>query len=117
AASDTEPTDSTPVAPTIGLEAVPTYRGDAARNGVMPGPGPIADASLRWKLTADGPIRSMPVVAGGLVYLAADSGSLYALDLATGRQLWLAHASTSNLSTPDIVGGMLIMKTADGLRA
>ena len=116
-ASSAAPSDSTPVATTIGLEDVPTYRGDAARNGVMPGPGPIADASLRWKLTADGPIRSMPVVAGGLVYLAADSGSLYALDLATGRQLWLAHASRSNLSTPDIVGGTLIVGTADGLRA
>jgi outer membrane protein assembly factor BamB len=103
----------------VGLAAdVPTYRGNAARNGSMPGPGPIADASLRWKLTADGPIRSTPVVAAGVVYLAAGSGSLYAVDLVTGRQRWLVHASTSNLSTPDIVGDTVIVGTVDdGLRA
>ena len=83
----------------------------------MPGPGPIANARMAWKLTTDGPIRSAPVVAGGMVYVAAGSGSLYAIDLATGRQRWLAHASTSNLSTPDIVAGAVLVGTADGLRA
>ena len=96
---------------------VPAYRGNAARTGMMPGPGPIDDARVAWKLTADGPIYSAPVVAGGMVYVAAGSGSLYAIDLATGRQRWLAHASTSKLSTPDVVGGAVLVGTADGLQA
>lgn len=80
----------------------------------MPGPGPIATAAVRWTVTADGPIRSTPVVSGGVLYVAADSGSLYALDLVTGRQQWLALAShSSNLSTPDVVGGMVLVGTAD----
>jgi outer membrane protein assembly factor BamB len=107
------PNGSASIETEVGLADVPTYRGNAARNGVMPGPGPIADARLRWKLTADGPIRSTPVVAAGVVYLAAGSGSLYAVDLATGRQRWLVHASTSNLSTPDIVDDTVIVGTVD----
>ena len=83
----------------------------------MPGPGPIANARMGWKLTTDGPIRSAPVVAGGVVYVAAGSGSLYAIDLVTGEEQWLVHASTSNLSTPDIVAGAVLVGTADGLRA
>lgn len=106
-------------APTMTMRAdVPTYRGNAARSGVMPDPGPVADPSVRWKLELDGPIHSSPVVAADVVYVATDSGSLYALDLATGRQRWLVHASTSALSTPDIVDGMVLVGTeTDGLRA
>jgi outer membrane protein assembly factor BamB len=111
-------TAGAPGSPGSGFGAdVPTYRGNAARTGMMPGPGPIADARLDWKLTTDGPIHSAPVIAGGMVYLAAESGSLYAIDLATGRQRWLAHASTSQLSTPDVVGGAVLVGTADGLQA
>jgi len=93
---------------------VPTYRGNAARNGMMPGPGPIADAHLRWKLTADGPIRSTPVVAAGVVYVAAGSGSLYALDLATGAQRWAFGAGGAVTRSPAVDGGLVYVGAAGG---
>src|SRR5207237_6914517 len=47
---------------------VPTFRGDVARTGRMPGPPPAVTPSVRWELHADGPLTSAPVVSRGTVY-------------------------------------------------
>jgi outer membrane protein assembly factor BamB len=42
----------------------------------------------RWNYQAGGPVHSSAVIADGVVYVASLSGTLAALDLKSGRQLW-----------------------------
>jgi outer membrane protein assembly factor BamB len=72
----------------VGTSDVPSYRGDSARTGVMPGPGPSAQPRVTWKFQADSPIRSSPTVVGGTVFVAAEDGLVLALELSTGRERW-----------------------------
>lgn len=67
---------------------VPGYRGDSARTGVMPGPGPRAEPQLVWQFQADASIRSSPAVVGESVFIASTDGVVHALDFATGAERW-----------------------------
>ena len=51
------------------LDDVPTYKGNAARTGVQPGPGPIAEPVLVWEAKIDCPVgERTPIIGDGLVY-------------------------------------------------
>lgn len=113
------PAQSAGPLPSGGIDAdVPTYRGDAARDGVMPGPGPIGSPTIAWQASLSGPIGTTLVTAGGMAFVAVQDGSLVALDLKTGAQRWTSPVSSSSLSTPDVVGGLVVVGTGtDGLQA
>jgi len=53
------------------------------------------DGVVQWSFTGDGKLASTPLAAGGAVYIGSTSGSLYAVDEKTGKQLWV-----ENLSSP-----------------
>lgn len=76
--------------PNRGLRDVPMYRGGPERNGVNSGPGPAGDPMLLWQINANGPVAVMPAVVAGTVYVADDSGTVQALDGATGVPRWPA---------------------------
>ncbi|MBP7950841.1 MAG: PQQ-binding-like beta-propeller repeat protein [Verrucomicrobiales bacterium] len=45
-------------------------------------------STCRWEQTKRMPLRSSPVVTGGLVYLVTDDGQATALDIASGEPVW-----------------------------
>jgi outer membrane protein assembly factor BamB len=67
---------------------VPTYRGDSSRTGRMAGPAPASAPSVRWQLTADGPLTTAPAVGSGTVFQGSAKGTLYAIDLLSGSRRW-----------------------------
>lgn len=114
----------TPIAgtPIAGNEAVAAYRGGPTRTGQQPSPGPADGLALRWSVSlgesaygdaygdegrlADAEDRRTPVVAGGLVYVAAPGGSLRALDAASGQERWRATGpGDMGLATAPVVAG------------
>ena len=124
ATSGTSPAHTSPAqiansSPSGGIDAdVPTYRGDSARDGVMPGPGPIGSPTIAWQASLSGPVRTSIVTGRGVAFVAVQDGSLVALDLKTGAQHWRSPVSGSSLSTPDVVGDLVIVGTGtDGLQA
>ena len=68
--------------------AVPMYRGNAARNGQNPGPGPIVRPLVAWKAFVGGESYASPVVGLGEVFVATKSGSVVALSLQDGKEQW-----------------------------
>jgi eukaryotic-like serine/threonine-protein kinase len=48
----------------------------------------VTDLVKRWSFQSGGMIRSSPVVAGHVVYVGSDDGSLYALKADDGAYLW-----------------------------
>ena len=65
----------------------PLFRNDAGRTGFTSEQAypPLAEA---WSFDVQGDVVAGPVVYGGIVYAAARSGDLYALDAFTGELIW-----------------------------
>ena len=103
--------------PTVLAADVLTYRGDAARSGQMPGPGPTKRAVIHWTFDAGGPIQSQAVVRSGCVYLVSTDGVLHALDLATGLERWRVTLGARSYSSPTIAGVLILVGADDGMHA
>jgi polyvinyl alcohol dehydrogenase (cytochrome) len=70
----------------------PLYGADLADSRVASEPAissaNVADLSRAWSVDVGGAVTGTPVIAAGLVYVGSYSGTLYALDLATGVTRW-----------------------------
>src|SRR6478672_2592846 len=95
------------------------YRGDSARTGVNPGPGPIAEPGLVWSRTA-GELEFSPILAEGVLLIGAGDGHFYGLDARTGRQLWVDPPSGSLGGINGFASagdGIIVFSVGGGLRA
>jgi outer membrane protein assembly factor BamB len=91
---------------------VQTYRGDAARTGVMPGPGPVGTPRIAWQFQAGGSFGSSPVVVDGTVYAVSGDGVVHAVDLGSGKERWNVRLGAEASASPLVVGQQLV--AADG---
>jgi outer membrane protein assembly factor BamB len=95
---------------------VPMFRGNAARTGEMPGPGPTVSDVL-WIYTANNKISSSvsssPAVVDGVVYVGSDDFNLYALDSATGGERWRFRTGGKVTSSPAVVDGVVYVGSWD----
>jgi outer membrane protein assembly factor BamB len=60
------------------------------------------DRSLAWEFRAQAGFAGSPAIAGGTVYAGARDGRLYALALATGKELW-RYDSNEELGTRPVI--------------
>jgi outer membrane protein assembly factor BamB len=105
------------------------YRGDAARTGNQPGPGPTAAPTERWRfavpfdqndpnaeLLTDLLVLSWPMVADGVVYAGGLDGALYAIDAGSGAQRWrLETGAIGSVAAPVLADGVVFVGAQDGL--
>jgi outer membrane protein assembly factor BamB len=72
----------------------PTYHAGNDRAGSVTGfPAPHT-LTAGWSARLDGAVYGQPIVAGGVAYVGTENDTVYALDLATGRQRWKRHLGT-----------------------
>jgi outer membrane protein assembly factor BamB len=90
-----------------GAGDVTTYRGDLARTGAMPGPGPAGEPVVRWTFQTGRWVYADPAVVAGMVYVCSGDGALYALDAATGDEVWHAELGDQIQSPPTVVDGVV----------
>ena len=71
---------------------------------------------MRWHFRQiDSEIRVRPVLAGGLLVVAAEEGTIWGLDPATGELRWTAPLPGHRfLADPLVLGSSLIYATAGG---
>ncbi len=99
-------------------ELVPMFRGNAARTGVNPGPAPLERPVVRWKTFIGGESYASPVVGPETVYVATKAGSVVAIGLATGEELWRANVGDYIArSTPALDGNTLFVAAGYSLVA
>lgn len=110
-------TDATPIDEDTNSASLPSagdpgtgtmYRGNAARTGEMPGPGPEGAPELRWTFEVKGVVSSTAAVDGDSVYI----GSIYdtaliALDAANGTERWRVDVSDGIRSSPAVADGVV----------
>src|SRR6266581_6683451 len=83
--------------------SVPTYRGDPARTGVMPGPGPSGRPAIAWQFQTPGEPKQ-PAIVDGVVY-AVSGGVVHALELGSGHERWKADLGVQGgVIVPLVVG-------------
>jgi outer membrane protein assembly factor BamB len=93
---------------------VTTYRSDAQRSGIQPGPRPSGDPVLIWSAKANGPIQFNPVLASGVLFVGSDDGHLYALDARTGSEHWSFDAGVAIKGSAVAMDGVVAVADADG---
>jgi outer membrane protein assembly factor BamB len=89
-----------------------TFRGDAARTGVVNGPGPGEAMALAFTQTLPGQIVTSPAIADGVAYVDAVDGRLRAFDLGRGIEIWSSDLNVA-WSSPSVVGDLVIVGTED----
>jgi eukaryotic-like serine/threonine-protein kinase len=95
---------------------VTTYRGDAARTGVMAGPGPTGSPEVAWQFQASAPIGSSPAVVGETAFLVSNDGAVNALDLKTGAVQWtVSLGAPAGSASPLVVDGLLVIGDQSGV--
>ena len=70
--------------------------------------------------TPGGAVRATPLYADGVLYVGTDSGALYALKAATGKEVWTQPFKVPNarfLTTPLMQGGLLLVAPAGSRHA
>jgi outer membrane protein assembly factor BamB len=78
------------------------YHRDGVRSGLGFGPAAFGSARAGWSSdSVDGDVYAAPLVAGGQVIVATENNTLYAFELAGGRQAWKVH-----LGEPYNTGGL-----------
>ncbi|MEV5704176.1 PQQ-binding-like beta-propeller repeat protein [Actinoallomurus sp. NPDC052274] len=81
-------------APVRAAGSWPTYHGANDRAGFaagLPAPRALGDA---WTARLDGAVYGQPIVVDGTAYVGTENDTVYALDLATGRQVWQRRLGT-----------------------
>ncbi|MFJ8112995.1 PQQ-binding-like beta-propeller repeat protein [Streptomyces sp. NPDC096132] len=76
---------------------------------------PPSEAGTRlWRFPVTGVLVNHPRVAGDLVYAASNDGTLYAVDVASGRQRWSYTTGAALGSAPCVLGGVAYLGSDDG---
>ncbi len=90
--------------PTAGATIWPTLEAGVAHDAAL-----AADPlSASWTFQTNGPVVMAPSVVDGVAYMGSLAGSVYAVDVATGRLLWSFAADNQVMSQPVVVGGEVI---------
>jgi outer membrane protein assembly factor BamB len=97
------------------LTGVPMYRGNAARTGVMPGPGPAATPGVIWQATLQGAITHQPLLVDGTIYIDDSGGWVYAIDAQTGSVTWQISTGVGGESALSAGDGMVYATTYNGI--
>ena len=105
--------DASGIRTCVGDKDVPTFRGDAARTGRMPGPLPPTTPAIAWRLETGGPLHSSPAVVAGTVFQTSATGTLWAVDLVTGGIRWQADLDGA-LTSPTVVDDLVVAGSTTG---
>jgi outer membrane protein assembly factor BamB len=70
----------------------------------------ISSGALKWSFSGDGTLSTAPIVDNAYVYIGAQSGKLYALNAATGANVW-----TGNVGAPMIGSDTIGLAAGEGI--
>jgi eukaryotic-like serine/threonine-protein kinase len=95
------------------LTSWPMFRGGPSLQGVSPGALPDKPV-LKWSFKVGDPIKSSAAIEDGLVFIGADNGVVYALDLLTGKEKWQQTTDGLIESSPLVLGDRVFIGSSDG---
>ena len=91
----------------------PMFRADRARTGYLPEQA-YPPLTQMWEFQVQGDVVAGPVASGGMVYAAARSGSVYALNAYTGELIWDYSTNDWVDAPPTVSSGTVYVPSRDG---
>lgn len=93
--------------------ASPSFRGEWTQYQSAPNHNAVFQGSLdaKWQYSATGRVNGGLAFVDGVIYFGTFEHDVIALDAAQGRQLWSTHLQNVVMSTPVVVGGLVIVGT------
>src|ERR1700751_3669741 len=92
----------------------PTLLKDSARTGGQgQRPARSPERSV-WQFRAGSSVRSAPILAGGMLYVASVNGVVHAIDVASGLSKWKFQAARQIHSTPSLSENRILFGCDDG---
>ena len=92
------------------LMAGPQHRGQAEPDAKLA----LQDLRVAWRFDVHATVSASPVAAGRQLFIGAENGNLYALDLQSRQLQWLFHARAGIASTPAVADGVIVFLARDG---
>ena len=92
----------------------PMFRGGPAHEGVTASEAPREFKRVKWTFPTGNRVVSSPVMSAGTIYFGSDDGNIYAVEAATGRQLWKRITKGPVPSTPAVSAGRVYVTSYDG---
>jgi len=92
--------------------AWPHYRGNPSLHGTSPG-HLGKRPTLAWTFPTNGEILSSPVIQDGTVFVGSTDNSVYAIDLATGKQRWAQPTKDMVEAPPLVLGDHVYIGSSD----
>ena len=89
------------------------FRGNPARTGVLPGPGPKGQPRELWRFDTGEHVMSSPAIVDGVVYVGSLDNHIYAVDAVTGAEIDRFPTGFRVWSSPAIVSGVLYVGSND----
>ena len=100
-------TNSTLRPPDFGPNII-LYRGNAQRTGLYDEPAIRQLPEIQWQSKVSSIWLMPPLVADDILYTGGGDGSLYALDIQTGEEIWSASGFGQMESTGAIAGDLIV---------
>ena len=100
-----------------GIVLVPYGRGQFMAAMKSGGKGNMTEKEFMWTKSGTGTDVATPVVSNGKVYILSFNGTVWCLDLLTGRELWKSELPGGNgvyYSSPTLAGEKLYMCSDQG---
>lgn len=75
----------------------------------------VLDGTLQaaWRLETGGQISASPTIVDDTLFIGNNNGSLYAVDIGTGKVVWKAHVTNPLMSAPLVYGDVVIVGEGD----
>jgi outer membrane protein assembly factor BamB len=75
----------------------------------------VLDGTLQatWRLETGGQISASPTIVDDTLFIGNNNGSLYAVDVTTGKVIWKAHVTNPLMSAPLVYGDVIIVGEGD----
>ncbi len=97
-----------------GPSAWTTLQGAADRNPVVPVSGArAASLAASWRLPTGGSIVAAPAIVRGVAYFGSMDHRVYAVNVASGREIWSFQADNQVMSEPLVVGGRVFFSSGN----
>ena len=84
------------------------FRGDASRSAVGL-QGPTGNPVLNWQFKAGGAVPNQVAIVGDAAYFANDSGTLYAINWASGAKIWDQALKRGTTTGPVVADGRIYL--------
>ena len=102
---------------TYTASVIPAFSSSAGyflSNGTLQGLA-VSDNQVLWSFAGDGQLATAPIVVNNFVFIGSKSGNLYALDAASGQQVWIKNMGAPIPATNEATFTYTGLAAGDGL--